>query len=363
MHSLFKMWHNINYSLFPWLEDELGKLSPKEKQFIGIVTLMDLPKYSHEFPRGTIGRTPKSRINILKAFTAKTVYNLNTTKGLIQYLKDSPNLRLLCGWEKKNDVPSESTFSRAFAEISTLKLIEKIHTSMFECNYKNKIAGHLSRDSTAIIAREKPVKTVTIEPKEKRKPGRPRKNEIREPKEPKRLDLQSDRSLSENIKDLPNYCNVCTKKNSKGKKETWIGYKLHLDCVDGDIPVSAILTSASLHDSQVAIPLSQMSSTRVTNLYDLMDAAYDSHQIHSFSESLGHQPVIDDNPRRSGIRQKMDIIEKIRYKQRSSIERVNGYLKDNYGGRTIRVKGPSKVMTHLMFGIIAITATQLLKLL
>jgi hypothetical protein len=31
--------------------------------------------------------------------------------------------------------------------------------------------------------------------------------------------------------------------------EYWRGYKLHLSTIDGDIPVSAILTSASTHDS------------------------------------------------------------------------------------------------------------------
>ena len=44
------------------------------------------------------------------------------------------------------------------------------------------------------------------------------------------------------------------------------------------------------------------------------------------------------------------------------IERVNSYLKDNHGGRNVRVKGPAKIMTHLMFGIIVITATQLFHL-
>ena len=126
--------------------------------------------------------------------------------------------------------------------------------------------------------------------------GRPRKGQILPPKPPKRVELQATRSLEENLKDLPTHCNVGTKKNSKGYKETWIGYKLHLDCIDGDIPISAILSSASLHDSQVAIPLAQMSSQRVTNLYDLMDAAYDSPAIHSFSKSLGHMPIIDKTP-------------------------------------------------------------------
>jgi hypothetical protein len=52
----------------------------------------------------------------------------------------------------------------------------------------------------------------------------------------------------------------------------------------------------------------------------------------------------------------MDPATKARFAQRSSAERVNSYLKDNYGGRNIRVKDAAKVMTHLMFGIIAITA-------
>ena len=64
------------------------------------------------------------------------------------------------------------------------------------------------------------------------------------------------------------------------------------------MPVSAILTSASVHDSQVAIPLATMSAGRVTNLYDLMDAAYDATEIHKVSERLGHVPIIDVNPRR-----------------------------------------------------------------
>ena len=55
-----------------------------------------------------------------------------------------------------------------------------------------------------------------------------------------------------------------------------IGYKLHVDTADGGIPISCIMTSASTHDSQVAIPLGTLTAGRVENLYDLMDAAYDS---------------------------------------------------------------------------------------
>ncbi len=42
------------------------------------------------------------------------------------------------------------------------------------------------------------------------------------------------------------------------------------------------------------------------------------------------------------------------------MERVNGRLKDEFGGRMVRVRGHAKVMCHLMFGILALTANQLL---
>ena len=42
--------------------------------------------------------------------------------------------------------------------------------------------------------------------------------------------------------------------------------------------------------------------------------------------------------------------------------RGNGALKDNYGGRFVRVRSPEKVFCHLMFGVLALTAEQLMRL-
>jgi len=362
MNTLLSIWNTIQTKLFPSLEKELDPLSEKEQEFIQIVTLLDLPAHMKEYHWRGFGRKKKSRLAMAKAFIVKSVYNFATTDILIEYLIGCKNIRQLCGWELPSEVPSPSTFSRAFNEFATGKLPEKIHGAMIKKHCGQKLAGHISRDSTAIESREKPVKTPKATPKPKGKRGRPRKGEAATPKPRKRVELQAERNLEENLDDLPTVCNVGTKKNSKGYKTTWTGYKLHLDCIDGDIPVSAILTSASLHDSQAAIPLAQMSSERVINLYDLMDAAYDSPEIHAFSEFLGHRPIIDNNPRR-GEKILMDPATKSRFAERSSAERINSYLKDNYGGRNIKVKGASKVMTHLMFGIVSITAMQLYRLL
>ena len=76
------------------------------------------------------------------------------------------------------------------------------------------------------------------------------------------------------------------------------GRELHLDAIDGGIPISCLVTSAWVHDSQAAIPLATPTARRVTSLYDLMDSAYDAPEIRAFSQKLGHVAIIDTNPRR-----------------------------------------------------------------
>jgi len=222
--------------------------------------------------------------------------------------------------------------------------------------------GHTSHDSTAIAVPERPTPApsapaVPAAPVLRRKVGRPKKGEEPPPPPPTRLQLQPGRTLAENLADLPRGCDCGAKKGSKGHMEYWRGYKLHLSVIDGDIPISAILTSASTHDSQVAIPLMQMSAQRVSDLYDLMDSAYDAAAIHAYSRGLGHVPIID--PVQRGDWVPLDEAQRLRFRERTSVERVNGRLKDFFGGRFVRVRGANKVMCHLMFGVLAITALSL----
>lgn len=361
MHALSSLWFSIQTNLFPALEEELNPLTEKQKQLVTVMEVMGCQSLPAACRWWGNGRKPKNRNALLKAFVAKAVYNFATTELLVENLS-CKNLRRLCGWEYQSEIPSLSTFSRAFAQFAEGDWLLKVHEAMVRGRYGDKLAGHVSRDSTAISAREKPAKKEPKPPKLKGKQGRHKKDEKRDPIEPKRLELQPNRSLEENLADLPKVCDVGSKKNSKGRIESWIGYKLHADVIDGDIPVSFVLTSASVHDSQVAIPLAQMTAGRVENLYDLMDAAYDAKEIKKYSRQLEHVPLIDANPRR-GEKIPMAPAEKARYKERTSSERVFSMLKDNHGGRHIRVRGPQKVMAHLMFGMLVITATQLVRLL
>ena len=370
---LSNIWNRFQASLFPWLQEELGELTGKQQQLIEVLEIAQIETHLPYIGQGP-GRPPEDRCAIARAFVAKAVYNLPTTEMLLDQLKSDITLRRICGWEKKQDIPSRATFSRAFAEFAESQLAERVHAAIIDTHLGNQLIGHISRDSTAITSREKPEKkAVKAEATPPKKRGRPKKGEERI-KEPTRLEKQSaGMSLTEMKDDLPTACNVGTKRNSKGYKTSWIGYKLHIDAADGGIPVSCLLTSASLHDSQAAIPLAELSNQRVSSCYDLMDAAYDAPQIKQHSESLGHVPLIDENPR--GKERKAEVeaelkrkrkagyktSEAIRYNERGTVERVNGRLKDDFGARMVRVKGHAKVMAHLMFGVIALTVDQLMK--
>ena len=365
-------WQSIQTTLFPWLEKDLGPLTEKQQQ---LVQTLEIIRIESLVPRHFMvpGRPLKDRAAIARAFVAKAVYDMPTTRVLLDRLATDVSLRRICGWESKSRVPSESVFSRAFAEFAHTQLTSRVHEALIRKTHEDRLVGHLSRDSTAIEAREKPAKKV--EPPERPKPkrGRPKTGEQR-PKELKRLQRQATMSKQAMLDDLPTDCAVGTKKNSKGYKETWIGYKLHIDVADGQIPISCILTSASVHDSQAAIPLATLSAERTTNLYDLMDAAYDAEEIRQHSRSLGHIPLIDINTRgnkalaeeleveaRRRKRIGFQLPEDVRYNERTAGERVNGRLKDEFGGRHVRVRGATKVMCHCMFGVLALTADQLLR--
>lgn len=374
--QLSQYWRNIQGNLFPWLQEELGELSEKLKL---LATILDMARIEYFIggQYGWPGRPPHDRVAIARAFVAKSVLNIPNTRALIDRLLCDIQLRRICGWEGRHKVPHESTFSRAFAFFSESELPQAIHEAIITQTHSDRIVGHISRDSTAISAREKPAKkdSKSKENTPAKKRGRPRKGEKREPKEPTLLEKQLEmNSFEEMIEGISLRCDVGTKTNSKGYKTSWTGYKLHIDCADGQIPVSCFLTAASVHDSQVAIPLATITAERVQSCYDLMDSAYDSSEIKKHSEKLGHVPIIDVNPRRdTALKEElaaerkrrslinMPDVNQTRYNERTTAERVNARLKDEFGGRYLRVRGHAKASCHLAFGILALTVDQLIR--
>lgn len=375
--------HLTQTALFDCLRTQTGPLTREAQLLVSVLGMVALNRHIPG-SRGRTGRRAKDRLALATAFVAKSIYQIETTRKLIERLHSDRQLLCLCGWNEFRQVPHEATFSRAFAEFAGTQLPQRLHEAVIRSSHAHQLVGHIARDSTAILARErfddKPVKKLP-----RRKRGRPRKGERSLPT--KRLARQRKQNLADMLSELPTGCSLGAKMATNGHLHYWRGYKLHLDVADGQIPVSCLLTSASLHDSQVAIPLATMTAQRVVSLYDLMDSAYDAGEIHSHSRSLGHVPLIaphsgtvpirhltERNSLRGGDRRKtlparrarkrlpFDPAEERRFEIRTMSERVNARLKDEFGASRIRVRGPQKVMAHLMFGVLALTVDQLLRL-
>jgi hypothetical protein len=376
---LLQFGHMLQQDLFPALAEAAGPLTSQLELLTAVVSLAPLGRMLSA-NRCATGRPAKDRAALATAFMAKAVLNLPTTRGLISRLRVDEALRQFCGWPSVRALPHESKFSRAFDEFAATGLPQQLHEAVIAATQSERLIGHIARDSTAIPARERFSEETKAKKKAARKPP---------PKGPKgaharkkaaergtRIERQRKQKLEAMLNDLPSACDVGAKTNSQGNEQYWTGYKLHLDVADGQIPISAILTSASVHDSQVAIPLMTMTSQRVTHLYELMDSAYDAGSIHGHSRQLNHVPIIAPHGRR-GTKKSSQLpkvfpdkptpqltpAQRERYKTRTMVERVNARLKDEFGASHIRVRGAAKVMAHLMFGVLALAVDQWLRIL
>jgi transposase len=361
MGQAFSLLSSIKQYLVPWIEESLGPLGGKEAEFVRAAELAGFDRFLGGYLWQGNGRRPCLRKPFMLAFLAKAVWGLPTTRALMEFLRAGRTPRALCGWETAAELPSESTFSRAFAQFARDKLPERVHAAMVAAAAEGRLVGHASIDSTDVGGRERAArKPKKDKPSGRRRPG-PKKGQKGRLSPPKRLELQPGRTLEENLADLPSLCDRGCKSGASGMRR-WVGYKLHMAAADGGVPIAALLTSASLHDSQAAIPLMQMAGGRARVLYCLADAAYDADAIAAFARSRGHVPIIEPSARRAGA-PKLGPAERARYGERTTVERAFSSLKDSYGARCVRVRGALKVMAHLMFGVVALTAAQLTRLL
>ena len=114
--------------------------------------------------RGGPGRPRLSRAALARAFLAKAVFDLPTTRTLRERLQVDATLRRLCGRERIDGIPSEATFSRAFAECAESDLPTRLHEALVRAHLEGHVVGHIARDSTAIPVRERRQRKADQEP-------------------------------------------------------------------------------------------------------------------------------------------------------------------------------------------------------
>ena len=109
------------------------------------------------------------------------------------------------------------------------------------------------------------------------------------------------------------------------------------------------------------MPLARLRAQRVTSLYALMDAAYDSEPLRELERDLGHVPIVAINSRGRAEPPTLEAAEKKRFGVRTVVERANSRLKDSYACNSVWVKGHAKVLCHTMFAVLALSVDALMR--
>src|ERR1700693_247234 len=170
--QLTQFGHVLQSALFPALEEELGELGEPAKRLIASLEMIPLARFVPS-ARGWIGRPSKDRLAIASAFDAKAVYGFGLTRQLLDALERDAQLRRICGWREAWQIPSESTFSRAFDEFAQMELPQFVHEALIREPQTDRLIGHIARDSTAIEARERFPKTASSEEKKQQQQALP----------------------------------------------------------------------------------------------------------------------------------------------------------------------------------------------
>jgi len=80
MENLGGLWNSIQSWLFPMLEDELGELDEKHREFVAVCELCDPQSHMDAYRWLGNGCPPNSRLAMCKAFIAKAVWDFDNQR-------------------------------------------------------------------------------------------------------------------------------------------------------------------------------------------------------------------------------------------------------------------------------------------
>lgn len=352
VRNFLRLWSEVAQGMFPFMREEFGELDEMDRIFVTVCESVVKPEAFEYAKWKGIGRPTTSRTSVFKAFLFKALYDIPTTRELARRLCRDVRARRLCGWNSAGDVPSEGQFSVVNKEFAERGFAERWFDDYVRTYVEGDLNATVSYDSAPITVRAKAENAKRM--LEELDPD--------QPTPPSRLEWQAGEDADTALAELPQNCDWGCKRDAHGKPKHWKGGKVHAAVTRDGIPVAVAYTSASLHDSQVMIPLVKKASERMEHGFDLADAAYDAEAIRGASVEEGNVPVIDANSRR-GERRHMTDTEREVYRDRGTDERFFSHLLDSHGGRHVRVRTPKKVFQHLMYGVLVISVEQTMRLL
>jgi hypothetical protein len=155
--NLWQRLKAVQSELIEGLGGQMGEpMTPKLERLVHTLDWLRI----EDFVADGLGveRPRRERFALANAFVAKAVLGLQTTVALIDRLTVDRALRRICGFTCFKRLPDEATFSRAFAQFANERLAERVHEALIKEHLGEQLIGHISREATAIEARERPAK-------------------------------------------------------------------------------------------------------------------------------------------------------------------------------------------------------------
>jgi hypothetical protein len=145
-------WQLCQHRLFPVLEERLGTLSENYRVLAAALAYLGDAGIAAARSKRR-GRRAHDRLSILRAMLAQSFLNLVSTRQLLEQLHHDAALRQLCGWNSSQHVPSESVFSRVWAEWSGSEWVAQLQAGVIAEVYRDRLVGHVIRDATPVRER------------------------------------------------------------------------------------------------------------------------------------------------------------------------------------------------------------------
>jgi hypothetical protein len=161
---------DISFDLQSCFEEALNE---QQKTFIHMLRCIEAHLPLLIRPYAGTGRRPYQNLPFLRSFFAQIYFQIGSVRKLIERLRADPNLRLICGFTA---IPGRSSFSRAFCSLAKMGMLSGTLEGLAKETFKGKAVYHVSRDSTAVSARE------AVEKKDKKKDEKTPKKRGRPPK-------------------------------------------------------------------------------------------------------------------------------------------------------------------------------------
>lgn len=274
------------------------------------------------------------------SYLAGFVLNLPSTNALIRRLQDDAGLAALCGYQR---LPSRWTFNRFVVRLSRhLDFVEEVMASATK-----EIRDRLQGAFGYMMAVDASVVTTHSNPNRRR---------------------VSDPEASWTVKEH----------DQQGRPKWYFGYKIHLIAdADTELPITAVVTTASVHDTTQLLPLLEKAKSEldIKPQYVLADAGYDSNRnFDGIAQDHSARPIIkvrktirrDFRLRQYGtLRERLSVPSpqwKAAYKHRQSVERVFSRLKGHKAlGQHCR-RGLAKVSLHCLTAVLIMQAEAVGKL-